>query len=63
MNCKYCEENKYAKIKKVKVIYEYENPEAQGYPEIVYWKRPYAVDYCPICGRKIDVNNETVVIK
>lgn len=53
VGCKYCEENKYKKIKAVKIIYQYENPEAYGYPEVAFWNETYDIICCPLCGRKI----------
>lgn len=52
-DCNYCKENKFEKLKGIKIIYEYENPEAYGYPEIVNWNRTYDTNCCPVCGRKI----------
>ena len=51
--CQYCEESKFEKLKAIKIIYQWENPEAHGYPEIAYWNRTYDIVRCPICGRKI----------
>lgn len=52
-DCKYCKESKEKKVIGIKIIYEYENPEAMGYPDIAYWKRCYTMNSCPICGRKV----------
>lgn len=52
ISCNYCEENKFEKLKAIKIIYQWENPEAHGYPEIAYWNRTYDTNCCPICGRK-----------
>lgn len=51
--CDYCRENDRAKIRAVKIVYLYEDPKAYGYPEVAYWDRTYAIERCPICGRKI----------
>jgi hypothetical protein len=56
--CKYCKESKYRKLLKVEVTYFYENPEAYGFPEIVYWNEKHNLKYCPICGRKLEKENE-----
>ena len=52
-NCKYCVETKEEKIIGVRIIYQYENPEAMVYPDIAYWEKGYTTNRCPICGRKI----------
>ena len=52
--CKFCKESEKAKIKNVKIIYEYEDPEAYGYPEPAYWSKEIDTFFCPMCGRKIE---------
>lgn len=51
--CKYCKESKEEKVIGIKIVYEYENPESMGYPDIAYWEQWYTTNSCPICGRKI----------
>lgn len=55
--CEYCKEDKYSKVKSVELIYHYENPEAYGFPEVVYWDEKYSTDGCPICKRKIFIES------
>ena len=57
-SCNYCAENSDAKIKKIRIIYEYENPNAYGYPEVCFWNKKITVKQCPICGRRIYENND-----
>ena len=52
--CKYCKEDDKSKIRNVVVTFNYENPKAYGYPEIVYWSEAYNINYCPICKRIIN---------
>ena len=52
--CKFCKESEKAKIKNVKICYEYENPDAYGFPEICRWTKDVDIFFCPMCGRKID---------
>lgn len=51
--CKVCEENGNKKIKSIKIIVEYENPNAQGYPDVCFWEEKYTTKQCPVCKRKI----------
>lgn len=52
--CKFCKESEKAKIKNVKISYEYENPEAYGFPEVRHWTKDVDIFFCPMCGRKIE---------
>lgn len=51
--CEYCSKNKNKKLLGIEVIFKYDNPEAYGYPEIVYYNNKVELDYCPMCGRKL----------
>lgn len=52
--CKFCRESAKAKIRNIKIKYEYENPEAYGFPEVVHWQEEYETSFCPMCGRVIN---------
>lgn len=52
IECDLCYETKDSKIKDITLIVNRENPEAYGYPEVVYWKEKYQVGNCPKCGRE-----------
>lgn len=51
--CTMCEENSNKKVKKIKIIVEFENPNAHGYPEICNWEAQYSTKQCPVCRRKV----------
>lgn len=52
--CDFCKENDFKRIVGVKIIFEYENPEAKGYPDISFWKDTYGTKQCPICRRILE---------
>lgn len=55
--CKYCKEFKKAKIKKVIITFEYENPQAQhSFPGACSWDKSYVTNACPMCHRILDID-------
>lgn len=52
--CKICNETQFKNIIKATVEFKFENPEAYGYPEIVYWDEKYKIKNCPFCGRELN---------
>ena len=57
-NCPYCKEDERDKIEEVIIVFKRNNPKAYGYPEVCNWVKTYAVNFCPICKRKLDPNRE-----
>lgn len=53
-DCEYCKEGRNGIIREVKVVYEYEDPYARGFPEVCFWNKVYQTNGCPICGRKLE---------
>lgn len=51
--CDICLEEERCVIEGVRVIIEYTDPLAYGYPEIVHWTEQYALLVCPFCGRAL----------
>lgn len=51
--CIVCDENKNKKVTNFKIIVEYENPNAQGYPDLCFWEEKYSTKQCPVCKRKV----------
>lgn len=52
--CIVCDENENKKVTNFKIIVEYENPYAFGYPEICNWHETFKTIRCPNCSRKIE---------
>ena len=61
--CKFCKENERSKIKNVKIIYEYEDPKAYGYPEPAYWSKEIDTFFCPMCGRVVNGSRMAEALK
>lgn len=51
--CDICRETQFKNIIKATVEFKFENPEAYGYPEIVYWDEKYKIKNCPFCGKEL----------
>lgn len=62
-SCKFCKESKRSKIKNVKIIYEYEDPEAYGFPEPAYWSKEIDTFFCPMCGRVVNGSRMAEALK
>jgi hypothetical protein len=62
-SCKFCKENERSKIKNVKIIYEYEDPKAYGFPEPVYWSEEIDTFFCPMCGRVVNGSRMAEALK
>ena len=62
-SCKFCKENERSKIKNVKIIYEYEDPEAYGFPEPAYWSEEIDTFFCPMCGRVVNGSRMAEALK
>ena len=52
--CDFYQETRGERISGIKTIISYTNPFAYDYPEIVHWNKEYKVNFCPMCGRKIN---------
>ena len=61
--CKFCKENERSKIKNVKIIYEYEDPKAYGFPEPAYWSKEIDTFFCPMCGRVVNGSRMAEALK
>ncbi|MCR5143420.1 MAG: hypothetical protein K6C68_13025 [Ruminococcus sp.] len=62
-SCKFCKENERSKIKNVKIIYEYEDPKAYGFPEPAHWSEEIDTFFCPMCGRVVNGSRMAEVLK
>ena len=62
-SCKFCKESERSKIKNVKIIYEYEDPKAYGFPEPIYWSKEIDTFFCPICGRVVNGSRMAEALK
>lgn len=62
-SCKFCKENERSKIKNVKIIYEYEDPKAYGFPEPAYWSEEIDIFFCPMCGRVVNGSRMAEALK
>jgi len=60
--CKYCENSNTRYLKRVRVIFEYENPQAVSYPDVANYNNEYIVNQCPMCKEvytdKVPAENE-----
>lgn len=55
MPCELCEESETNHVIEIRLVVKHKNPQAYGYPEVVFWEEEFNITYkCPCCGRKLE---------